>query len=161
MGENYQDAVNEPEAVTWQEFLEKFHEYHIPKGIMEIKVQEFCSLRQGPLIVNQYIRRFMKLARYAPEDVNSDKKKQKCFRRGLNESLREQMITHIYPDFNTLMNHTILLEEERVRGEGERKHKFLIQRARQQESQRVRTNNTAPTRYQPTMQYRTSRPNTL
>ena len=103
----------------------------------------------------------MKLARYAPEDLNSNKKKQKCFRRGLNSSLQEQMVTHIYPNFNTLMNCTILLEEERIRGEGEWKRKFLIQRARQQErTQRVHTNNTAPTRYQPTMQYSTSRTNT-
>jgi len=87
---NYQDAANELEAITLQEFMEKFHEYHIPKGIMEIKAEEFRSLRQGPMTVNQYIRKFMKLARYTPEDVNSDKKKQKCFRRGLNASLREQ-----------------------------------------------------------------------
>ena len=146
--ENYQDAANEPEALTWQEFMEKFHEYHIPEGIMEIKAKEFCSLRQGLMTVNQYIRKFMKLACYALEDVNSDKKKHKCFRRGFNASLREQMVTHIYPNFNTLMNHTILLEEERVRGEGERKRKFLIQCACPQErTQRVRTNNTAPTRY--------------
>ena len=45
--ENYQDAANEPEAITWQEFMEKFYEYHIPKGIMEIKAKEFHSLRQG------------------------------------------------------------------------------------------------------------------
>jgi len=75
----------------------------------------------------------MKLACYALEDVNSDKKKHKCFRRGFNASLREQMVTHIYPNFNTLMNHTILLEEERVRGESEQNSKFLIQHARQQE----------------------------
>ena len=43
------------------------------------------------------------------------------------------MVTHIYLDFNTLMNRTILLEEERVRGEGERELKFLIQCAHQQE----------------------------
>ena len=59
---NYQDATNEPEAITGQEFMEKFHEYHIPKGIMEIKVEEFHSLRQGPMTMNQYIRKFMKLA---------------------------------------------------------------------------------------------------
>jgi hypothetical protein len=41
--ENYQDAANEPEAITWQEFMEKFHEYHITKEIMEIKAEEFCS----------------------------------------------------------------------------------------------------------------------
>ena len=43
------------------------------------------------------------------------------------------MVTHIYLDFNTMMNRTILLEEERVRGEGEWKRKFLIQHAHQQE----------------------------
>ena len=127
MVENYHDAANELEAITWQEFVEKICEYHIHKGIMEIKVEEFHSLRQGPMTVNQYIRRFMKLARYAPEEVNSDKKKQKCFKRGLNTSLREQMVTHIYPDINKLMNCTILLEEEHVRGKGEWKRKFLIQ----------------------------------
>ena len=110
--------------------MEEFREYHILEGIMEIKADEFRSLRQGPMIVNQYIRKFMKLARYAPKDVNSDKKKQRCFRRGLNTSLREQMVTHIYLDFNTLINCTMMLEEERVRGEGEWKRKFLIQRAR-------------------------------
>ena len=100
---------------------------------MEIKTKEFCSLRQGPMTVNQYIRKFLKLAHYALDDVNTDKKKQRCFRRGLNAVLREQIITHIYPDFNTLMILTILLEEERNRSEGERKRKFLIQHAHQQE----------------------------
>ena len=107
--------------------MEAFLEYHIPEGILEIKAEEFHSLRQGPMTVNQYIQKFMKLARYAPDDVNTDKKKQRCFRRGLNAMIREQIITHIYPDFNTLMNRTIQLEEERNRIEGERKRKFLLQ----------------------------------
>jgi hypothetical protein len=29
--EDYQDAVNEPEAITWQEFMEKFHNITSPK----------------------------------------------------------------------------------------------------------------------------------
>ena len=41
--ENYQDAVNEPETITWQEFMEEFCEYHILEGIMEIKAEEFHS----------------------------------------------------------------------------------------------------------------------
>ena len=83
----------------------------------------------------------MKLARYAPDDINTDKKKQRRFIKGFNAALREQIITHINPDFNILMNRTILLEEERNRSEGERKHKFLIQRACQQDGH----NESAPT----------------
>ena len=51
--ENYQDAANEPDAITWQEFVEAFCEYDIPKGIMEIKAKEFCSLRQGSISVTE------------------------------------------------------------------------------------------------------------
>ncbi|XP_066374104.1 uncharacterized protein [Miscanthus floridulus] len=143
--ENYQDAVDDPEAITWEEFIEEFHNYHIPKGVMEMKAEEFCYLKQGAMTVNQYIRKFMKLSRYALEDVNTEKKKQRCFRRGLNSSLRTQLITHIYPDFNTIMNRTILLEEERSKMEGERKRKFNLQRVRQQErTQRIKTNNAPP-----------------
>ena len=76
-----------------------------------MKAEEFCHIRQGAMTVNQYIQKFMKLSRYVPEDVNTDKKKQRCFRRGLNSVLRTQMITHIYPNLNTLMNRTILSEE--------------------------------------------------
>ena len=53
--ENYQDAANEPDAITQQDFVEAFHEYHIPEGIIEIKAKEFRSLQQGLMTVNQYI----------------------------------------------------------------------------------------------------------
>src|SRR5207244_8355289 len=99
---------------------------------MEMKTDEFCSLNEGAMTANQYIRKFMKLARYAPEDVNTDKKNQDRFGKGLNSHLKAQLITHIYPDFNTLMNRTILLEDTRSHIENERKHKFLA-RPKQQE----------------------------
>src|SRR6266540_2085316 len=81
--DNYRDSTEDPTAITWVEFQEEFRKYHIPEGIMEMKADEFRSLRQGTMSVNQYIRKFMKLARYAPEDVNTDKKKQYRFRKGL------------------------------------------------------------------------------
>ena len=59
----------------WEEFIEEIHNYHIPERIMEMKAEEFRYLRQGAMIVNQYIHKFMKLSRYTPEDVNTDKKK--------------------------------------------------------------------------------------
>jgi hypothetical protein len=131
--ENYQDAVDEPEAITWEEFKESFRNYHIPEGVMEMKVEEFRSLKQGAMTVNQYIRKFMKLSRYAPEDVDTDKKKRICFRRGLNSQLRIQVVGHTYPDFNTMMNQTLLIEAEHLKAEGERKRKFNKMSARQQE----------------------------
>jgi hypothetical protein len=85
----HQDAVNEPDAIMWQEFIDAFHDYHILDGIIEIKEEEFRNLRQGSMTVNQYIQKFTKLARYAPDDINSDRKKPRRFIKGLNASLRE------------------------------------------------------------------------
>ena len=62
------------------------------------------------MTVVQYIWKFMKLSHYAMDDIDTDKKKQDRFRKGLNLALRTQLVTHIYPDFNTLMNWAILLE---------------------------------------------------
>src|SRR5438132_2363727 len=124
------------------------------------------------MTVNQYIRKFMKLARYAPEDVNTDKKKQDRFRKGLNSHLKAQLITHIYPDFNTLMNRTILLEDARSHIKNERKIKFLARPKQQERFQKYRTNpfsrpgNTQRpgpsqrTGFQQTMQYKVSGSNT-
>jgi hypothetical protein len=147
--ENYQDAVQDADVITWQEFIDAFRDYHIPDGIMEIK-EEFRNLRQGTMTINQYIWKFTKLARYAPNDINSDRKKQRKFIKGLQPALREQIIAHIYPYFNTLMNQTILLEEAKNRTEGEKKHKFLMLWGRQQErTQRSHISTLAS--YQPTM----------
>src|SRR6266540_70721 len=171
--DNYQDSTENPAAITWAEFQEEFRKYHIPEGIMEMKADEFRSLRQGAMIANQYIRKFMKLARYAPEDVDTDKKKQDKFRKELSNHLKAQLVTHIYPDFNTLMNRTILLEDARSHIESERKRKFFTQKSKQQERLQKFRFNPAPRpgsmqksgpsqkpAYQQTMQYRVSGSNT-
>ena len=85
------------------------------------------------MTVVQYIRKFMKLSRYAMDDIDTDKKKQDRFRKGLNLVLRTQLITHIYPDFNTLMNRAIFLENARSELENVRKRKFNAQKQKQQE----------------------------
>jgi hypothetical protein len=73
--DNYSRASENPEDITWEEFHGAFREYHIPEGIMEMKAEEFYNLKQGAMIVMQYIRMFMKLSRYAMDDINTDKKK--------------------------------------------------------------------------------------
>ena len=50
----------------------------------------------------------MELARYAPEEVNDDEKKQDMFKKGLNLELRNLLTPQIYPDFNSLMDKAIL-----------------------------------------------------
>jgi Retrotransposon gag protein len=160
--DNYSQATENPEEITWEEFQKTFREYHIPEGIMEMKAEEFRNLKQETMTVTQYIRKFMKLSRYAMDDINTDKKKQDRFRRGLNSELRIQLVTHIYPDFNTLMNRAILLENARSELDNDRKRRIKAQEIKQQErTQRFRYNNPPQLKFQPIMQYRTSAQNQL
>jgi hypothetical protein len=54
---------------------------------MIVKEEEFLALKQGRLSVSEYQDRFLQLSRYAPEDVNTDAKRQYRFLRGLVDPL--------------------------------------------------------------------------
>jgi hypothetical protein len=68
--------------------------------------------------VEEYTYQFIELARYAPEEVDKDSKKQEMFKKGLTPELRTLLTPQIYPDFNTLMNMAILTERARAEEEG-------------------------------------------
>jgi hypothetical protein len=58
--------------VLWDEFHEAFRAQYIPAGIMKNKHREFMDLQQGNQLVYVYSKIFNHLARYAPEQVDTD-----------------------------------------------------------------------------------------
>ena len=100
---------------------------------MKRKADEFRALQQGSMSVEEYTYRFMELARYAPEEVDNDEKKQDMFKKGLNPELRTLLTPQIYPDFNTLMNKAILTEKAQIDERKDNKRKFLESKSRQQD----------------------------
>jgi hypothetical protein len=85
--------------ITWAEFTENFISYHIPEGLMELKREEFRSLRQRSMTMSEYRDRFTQLSRYAPNEVARDSDKQHHFLKGLYDDLRLQLKTTTYPDY--------------------------------------------------------------
>ena len=98
---------------------------------MKRKADEFRALQQGSMSVEEYTYQFMELARYAPEEVDKDEKKQDMFKKGLSPELRTLLTPLIYPDFNTLMNMAILTERAKAEERKDNKRKFLESKARQ------------------------------
>jgi hypothetical protein len=76
--------------------------------------------------VNEYLDKFTQLSRYAPDEVNTDPKRQERFLDGLIGPLNYQLQSHTFPDFTTLLNKAIGLENKR-RELGEQKRKFQSQ----------------------------------
>ncbi|CAN6243958.1 unnamed protein product [Urochloa humidicola] len=109
----YTAAHVNAETITWQEFTNSFRNHHIPAGLMKLKKKEFQALKQGGMSVSEYRDRFIQLSRYAPEDVDSDEKKQDLFLEGLIGPLNYQLTPTTFPNFQSLVDKAIAMEHKR------------------------------------------------
>ena len=80
---------------------------------MDGKRKEFLELTQGKMDIEPYWRAFTRLARYAPRDVTNDEDKQELFRKGMNPTLRYEMLPFTFPSFQDLYNQAFTLERGR------------------------------------------------
>ncbi|XP_073357951.1 uncharacterized protein [Aegilops tauschii subsp. strangulata] len=87
-----------------------FRAAHVSTGAMSLKKKEFRSLRQGGRTVNAYVEEFNNLARYAPNDVNTDAARQEKFLEGLNDELSLQLTVATFRNCQDLIDKAIVLE---------------------------------------------------
>jgi hypothetical protein len=73
--------------------------------------------------VTEYLDKFTHLSRYAPDEVNTDPKRQERLLNGLIGLLNYQLQSHIFPNFQMLLNKALGLENKRMEL-GEQKCKF-------------------------------------
>nr|CAE04051.2 OSJNBb0062B06.9 [Oryza sativa Japonica Group] len=111
--ENYCNAHPEPTNIAWDEFATAFRAAHVPESTIDMKKEEFNRLKQGNNSVNEYLSQFNKLARYAPEEVDTDKKKIRKFLKGIAVGMRLQLLAHDFPTFQHMINKALLLEDAR------------------------------------------------
>jgi hypothetical protein len=71
-------------------------------------------MTQGARRVKEYERHFMKMLRYAPDDTNTDQKKQFWFLRGLHHGLRQALKASEQKSLRQLVNRAITVEDERM-----------------------------------------------
>jgi hypothetical protein len=114
------------DTITWQEFQESFRTHHIPTGVKKLKQKEFLTLKQGNMTVSEYLDEFTHLSRYAPDEVNTDAKRQEHFLDSLIRPLNYHLQSHTFPNFQMLLNKAIGLENK-CKELGEQKRKFQSQ----------------------------------
>jgi hypothetical protein len=120
----YSTAHPNRNNITWQEFRDNFRTYHIPSGVIELKQKEFVALKQGNMSVTEDLDKFTQ-SRYAPDEVNTDPKRQERFLDGFIGPLNYQLQSHTFPNFQMLLNKAIGLEKKRMElGEQKRKFKY-------------------------------------
>ncbi|WVZ70128.1 LOW QUALITY PROTEIN: hypothetical protein U9M48_018821 [Paspalum notatum var. saurae] len=85
------------------------------------------------MTMQEYIEKFTTLSRYAPEEVNTDPKKCKCFIRGLNPEIKSIVHSNEAPSFATLINRVIQIEEDKREEKSQLKRKFMEIKSQRQE----------------------------
>jgi hypothetical protein len=63
--------------------------------------------------VVDYLHKFNTLARYAPQDTDTDEKKRDCFLNGLHEEIQSILVAVPYHDLEALMDAAIMVESKR------------------------------------------------
>ena len=76
------------EAMTWAEFNELFVSKYFPATARHAKAWEFLELKQGTMIVMEYVAKFTELARFDDDYVATDMAKVRKFEDGLKLSIR-------------------------------------------------------------------------
>jgi hypothetical protein len=99
------------DSIMWNEFKAHFRSCYVPHGTMKLK-KEFVDLKQGSMIVNEYLNSFIQLSRYAIEDINTDEKKQGMFLNGLNDGNQFHLVNIDYADFQHTVNRAIVIENK-------------------------------------------------
>jgi hypothetical protein len=62
------------------------------------------------MIVSEYVTHFMQLSRYAPNDVDTDEKKQECFLNGLDHGLAYALEACDFENFQTMVDKALVLK---------------------------------------------------
>jgi hypothetical protein len=109
----YVEAHKEPETINWQEFKNSFRSHHVLLGVMKLKKKEFEDLKQGSMTVSEYMTRFTQLSRYAPDNVDTDEKKQDWFLNRLNDGLAYALEARDFINFQDMVDKALVLENRR------------------------------------------------
>ncbi|KAL0450939.1 UNVERIFIED_CONTAM: RNA-directed DNA polymerase [Sesamum latifolium] len=82
---------NRPIILTWNDFLKEFADKYTPPVYRNRKKVEFLELKQNELSVAGYELQFVRLSKYAPEEVSTDELRRDRFERGLRLEIREKI----------------------------------------------------------------------
>jgi hypothetical protein len=74
----------------------------------------------------EYLNSFIQLSRYAPDDINTDEKKQDVFLNRMNDDIQFQLLNTDYADFQHMVDKAVVIENKikEIEKDGRRKVSF-------------------------------------
>src|SRR5579883_2492024 len=78
------------------------------------KADEFRTMTQGTMKVEEYARHFTKMMRYAPDETRTDEQRQYWFHRGLHRGIRTIVAGSDHKSLRHMINRALAVEKERM-----------------------------------------------
>ncbi|KAH7851345.1 hypothetical protein Vadar_010236 [Vaccinium darrowii] len=92
-----------PQVVTWERFVRGFNDQYCPESYRMEQEAAFIRLEQGTMTVPEYEAKFAALSRYALEMVDTDAKRCRRLRLGLNPNVLKGLVTFRERDYADLV----------------------------------------------------------
>jgi hypothetical protein len=122
---NYTTTRPADYQVSWAEFRNTFRAHYIPSCVMRTKRQEFMDLKQGEKSVHDYSKQFNHLSQYAPDQVDTDEKKNDRFMIGLSTKLQEPMTLNTEGTFSEFVSN-VMIAHDAIRTHKETKKRKVV-----------------------------------
>ena len=100
------------ETMNWGEFRELFMRKFFPASAKHAKAREFLELKQGSMIVLEYVVKFTELARFGDDYVATDMAKVRKFEDGLKLSIRGKIARFLLQDMDSMVKTAMAIERE-------------------------------------------------
>ena len=100
------------EAMTWEEFRELFMGKYFPASARHAKAQEFLELKQGMMIVLEYVAKFIELTCFTDDYVATDMAKMRKFEDGMKLSIQGKIVGLLLQDMDFMVKTTMAIERE-------------------------------------------------
>ena len=109
---NWAETSRDLEGMTWAEFHDLFMGKYFSDTARHTKAQEFLELKQGTMVVMDYMARFTELARFADDYVATDMAKVRRFDNGLKLPIRGRIVGLRLQDMDFMVGTALTIEKE-------------------------------------------------
>ena len=105
-------ALRNLKAMTWEEFHELFIGKYFSAPAQHAKAQEFLKLKQGTMIVLEYVAKFIELARFTDDYVATDMAKVRKFEDSLKLTIQGKIVGLLLQKMNSMVKTAMAIERE-------------------------------------------------
>ena len=85
---------------------------YFPETASHAKTQEFLELKQGTVIVMEYVAKFIELARFADDYMAKNMEKVRKFEDGLKLSIRGKIVGFLLQDMDSMVKMAMAIERK-------------------------------------------------